>query len=253
MMDHATYSKELRRLHIELVKLQRQVIAKSTRLLVLIEGRDAAGKDGVIKRMTKHMSPRETLVWAPNVPTERDRRSWYFQRYVEHLPAGGEIVIFNRSWYNRAGVERVMGFCSSVELDEFFETVQSFEAMLVRAEIVLVKYYLDISKKEQKKRLAERRKDPLKQWKISPIDEKAHKLWDEYTEARDDMFLRTHSLIAPWIVVNADDQRVARLNVIRDLLGRVKYKGRDKKLAFAEPGLVFPFDKEALTDGRLAR
>jgi polyphosphate kinase 2 len=253
MMDHATYSKELRELQIELVKLQHQVIAKGTRLLVLVEGRDAAGKDGVIKRMTKYMSPRETTIWAPGVPTERERGSWYFQRYVRHFPASGEIVLFNRSWYNRAGVERVMGFCTGIELEEFLETVQSFEAMLVRAEIVLIKYYLDISKKEQKKRLVERRKDPLKQWKVSPIDAKAQKLWDEYTEARDDMFLRTHSLIAPWIVVNADDQRAARLNLIRDLLGRVKYKGRDKKLAFADPSMVFPFDKEALTDGRLAR
>jgi polyphosphate kinase 2 len=253
MMQHAAYRKELRKLQIELVKLQRQVIAKGERLLVIVEGRDAAGKDGVIKRITAHMSPRETVVWAPGVPNERERHSWYFQRYAAHLPTAGEIVIFNRSWYNRAGVERVMGFCTDLELEEFFETVTAFEAMLVRSGIVLVKYYLEMSKKEQKKRLKERRDDPLKQWKVSPIDAKAQKLWSAYSEARNEMFLRTHSLTAPWTIVDAEDQRVARLNVIRDLLGRIRYKGRDKRLAFPDPNLVFTFDKEALTDGRIAR
>jgi len=249
----AKYKDRLHDLQVELVKLQREVIADDWRVLVIFEGRDAAGKDGTIKRITEHLSPRETIVWAPGVPSNREQRQWYFQRYVPHLPACGETMIFNRSWYNRAGVERVMGFCTEAQVEEFFATVNGFEALLVRAGFTLIKYYLDISKKEQAKRLAERREDPLKQWKISPIDAKAHKLWQAYSDARDEMLERTSTAAAPWTVVQADDDHAARLNVIADLLSRVKYKGRDKKLARPDPKVVFPFDKKALTDGRLAR
>jgi polyphosphate kinase 2 len=247
------YRDALRELQIELVKLQRQVIAEGDRVLVIFEGRDAAGKDGAIKRIVEHMSPRDTIVWAPGMPTERDRHSWYFQRYVRHLPAAGEIVLFNRSWYNRAGVERVMGFCTPIELESFFAQVADFEALLIRDGITLIKYYLDISKKEQKKRLEERRKDPLKQWKLSPIDAKANKMWDDYSKARDEMLARTHTQASPWIVVHTDDEHEARLNVIRDLLARVKYKGRETRLARPDRKVVFTFDKRALTDGRLAK
>jgi polyphosphate kinase 2 len=247
------YKDMLRDLQVELVKVQRQVIAEGWRVLIVFEGRDAAGKDGTIKRITEHLSPRDTIVWAPGVPSDREQKQWYFQRYVAHLPACGETMIFNRSWYNRAGVERVMGFSTEAEVEEFFATVCSFEALLVRAGFTLIKYYLDVSKKEQMRRLADRRKDPLKQWKISPIDAKAHKLWKAYSDARDEMLERTHSDVAPWTIVRADDDHDTRLNVIADLLSRANYRGRDKNLAQPDRDVVFPFDKKALTDGRLAR
>ncbi|HEY1504436.1 MAG TPA: polyphosphate kinase 2, partial [Stellaceae bacterium] len=183
-LSNKAYEHTLLQLQIELVKLQRHVIAHGERVLIILEGRDTAGKDGAIKRIIEHMSPRETRVVALGPPSARDERSWYFQRYVPHLPAAGEVVLFNRSWYNRAGVERVMGFCSKAETEEFLETVPQFEAMLIRAGITVLKYYLDISKHEQKRRLADRRKDPLKQWKLSPIDNKAAKLWKLYSQAR---------------------------------------------------------------------
>ena len=246
------YEKLLVELQIELVKLQRHVIAGGRRLLVIFEGRDAAGKDGTIKRITQHMSPRDTRVVALPPPSEREEHSWYFQRYVRHLPASGEIVLFNRSWYNRAGVERVMGFCSKAETEEFLETVPSFEAMLARAEIDVVKYYLDISRGEQKHRLADRRRDPLSQWKLSPIDAKAPKLWDKYSKARNKMLERTHSDAAPWVIVRADDKKQARLNVIRDLLWRCEYPERHKRLARPNPTIVFPYDTTALERGLLA-
>ena len=191
-LSDRAYEHALLRLQIELVKLQRHVIARGQRVLVILEGRDAAGKDGTIKRIVEHMSPRETRVVALGPPSERDAHSWYFQRYVPYLPAAGEIVLFNRSWYNRAGVERVMGFCTKVETEDFLETVPQFEAMLIHDGITVLKYYLDITKEEQKERLADRRKDPLKQWKLSPIDAKAPKLWKDYSKARDRM-LRAHA------------------------------------------------------------
>jgi polyphosphate kinase 2 len=247
------YKHTLRDLQIELVKLQRQVIASGDRILVIFEGRDAAGKDGTIKRIVEHMSPRETVVWAPGVPSNHERRSWYFQRYVAHLPSHGEMVLFNRSWYNRAGVERVMGFCTGIEVEEFFDNVTGFEALLVRSGFRIIKYYLDVSKKEQAKRLADRRRDPLKQWKASPVDRKAQTLWKDYSKARDEMLERTHTDVAPWTIVRADHERATRLSVIADLLSRIDYKGRDDRLARPDPDVVFPFEKKALTDGRLAR
>ncbi|OYV32958.1 MAG: polyphosphate kinase 2, partial [Rhodospirillales bacterium 20-64-7] len=209
----------------ELVKLQRHVITHGRKLLVILEGRDTAGKDGTIKRITEHLSPRDIRVVALGKPSDREDSEWYFQRYVPHLPAGGEIVLFNRSWYNRAGVEHVMGFCAEHEYHAFLRHVPVFESMLVESGITLLKYYLDISAKEQKARLKSRRKDPLKQWKISPVDEVAADKFDAYTAARDVMLRATDSAAAPWIVVAADDKKAARLAVIADLIGRVEYPG----------------------------
>ena len=251
-MKKTRFRSSLRDLQIELVKLQRHFIGCGDRILVLLEGRDAAGKDGVIKRITEHLSPRETRVVALGKPSDRDLGEWYFQRYVAHLPTAGEFVLFNRSWYNRAGVERVMGFCSREEYEEFMETVPGFEQMLARAGIKLLKYYLDISKKEQRRRLKQRSRDPLTQWKTSPIDAKALKHWKDYSRARDEMLKRTHSAYAPWRIVRAEDKRAARLNLIRDLLGRLHYGGKDKRLVVPDPRVVVEFDQACLRDGRLA-
>jgi len=251
-MNKTRYRSSLRDLQIELVKLQRHFIGCGDRILVLLEGRDAAGKDGVIKRITEHLSPRETRVVALGKPSDRDLGEWYFQRYVAHLPTAGEFVLFNRSWYNRAGVERVMGFCTKAQYEEFMETVLGFEQMLARAGIKLLKYYLDISKKEQRRRLKQRSRDPLTQWKTSPIDAKALKHWKDYSRARDEMLKRTHSAYAPWRIVRAEDKRAARLNLIRDLLGRLHYGGKDKRLVVPDPRVVVEFDQACLRDGRLA-
>ena len=246
------YKSLLHALQIELVKLQRDVIAERRRILVILEGRDTAGKDGAIKRVTAHLSPRETRVVALSKPSDRETTEWYFQRYIAFLPAAQELVLFNRSWYNRAGVERVMGFCTDAEYEEFMSSVLEFEHMLIRSGITLVKYYLDIDKDEQKKRLKDRAKDPLKQWKVSPIDEQAHKKWDDYSRARDAMFARTHSVISPWIVVRSDDKRQARLNLIRDMLARLTYPGADKTLLTPNPDIVFAYDEAYLRNGMIA-
>src|SRR5579863_398117 len=251
-LSHHRYERHLVRLQIELVKLQRHLIEHGQRALVIFQGRDAAGKDGTIKRIVEHMSPRETRVVALGPPTEREEHSWYFQRYVPHLPSAGEIVLFNRSWYNRAGVERVMGFCTKAETEEFLETVPHFEAMLVRAGITVLKYYLDITKAEQKRRLAERRKDPLKQWKLSPIDVKAAKQWKAYSKARDRMFERTHTAVSPWTSARADDKEHARLNIIRDLLWRLEYPGRHRRLLRPNPNVVFTYDASYYERGMIA-
>ena len=198
------------------------------------------------------MSPRETRVVALGKPSDRDAGSWYFQRYTEHLPAAQELVLFNRSWYNRAGVERVMGFCGDEEYHEFIETVSHYEQMLVRSGIKLFKYYLDISKSEQKKRLKARGQDPLKQWKISPIDKAAQKHWQQYSEARNVMFARTHHLAAPWTVVRADDKQAARVNVIKDMLFRLEYKGKDEALVLPDSNIVFNYEESYLHNGMIA-
>ncbi len=246
------YRRELQALQTELVKLQRHVITHGERILVIFEGRDAAGKDGVIKRIVQHLSPRETRVVALGKPSDRDRHSWYFQRFVEHLPAAQELVLFNRSWYNRAGVERVMGYCSEAQYEEFLETVPQFEHMLVHDGIRLFKYYLDISRDEQARRLEDRRVDPLKQWKVSPVDDEALINWQAYSDARNEMLARTHTQAAPWIIVRADDKRLARLNIIRDFLTRVHYDGRDEQAVLPDPSVVFPFDTVSLDNGALA-
>jgi polyphosphate kinase 2 len=241
-----TYGAKLRQLQIELVKLQRHIIKHEHKLLILFEGRDASGKDGTIKHIVEHLSPRETRVVALGKPSDRERGSWYFQRYVAQLPAAGEMVLFNRSWYNRAGVERVMGFCTEDEYGAFLTAVPVFERMLIDSGIQLVKYYLDISRSEQKKRLEQRREDPLKQWKISPIDEVALKHWDDYSRARDAMLERTHTPLAPWIVVRADDKRQARLNVIRDLMARSECPDKDEHHARPDAEIVFPYSSALL-------
>jgi polyphosphate kinase 2 len=248
----AEYKKRLRQLQIELVKLQRHNIANDRKVLVIIEGRDAAGKDGTIKRITEHLSPRETRVVALSKPDDREKTSWYFQRWTRYLPSADEFVLFNRSWYNRAGVERVMGFCTEAELREFYETVGFFEQMLMRSGLTLFKYYLDISKGEQKKRLKARARDPLKQWKISPIDQVAHKLWKEYSEARNDMLAHTHSPASPWTIVKADDKRTGRINLISDLLSRMDYADKDPKVIRPNPSIVFPYDPAYVEKGLIA-
>ncbi|MCK6405447.1 MAG: polyphosphate kinase 2 [Rhodocyclaceae bacterium] len=215
------YFKELFRLQGELVRLQDWVVHKKLKVVVLFEGRDAAGKGGVIKRITQRLNPRVCRVAALPAPSERERTQWYFQRYVSHLPAGGEIVLFDRSWYNRAGVERVMGFCSDDEYEEFFRTVPEFEKMLIRSGIILIKYWFSITDDEQHLRFLMRIHDPLKQWKLSPMDMESRRRWEDYTRAKETMIERTHIPEAPWWIVEADDKKKARLNCIHHLLSQV--------------------------------
>jgi polyphosphate kinase len=246
------YRRKLRDLQIELVKFQRHLIRRGDRILVLIEGRDAAGKDGSIKHIVEHLSPRETRVVALPAPTSRQQTEWYFQRYVAHLPAAAEFVLFNRSWYNRAGVERVMGFCSDVEVETFLGDAPIFERMLVNSGIQLFKYYLDIDRREQEQRLEERRHDPLSQWKISPVDQAAIRYWDAYTRARNDMLRRTHSSHAPWHIVRANDKHATRLNLIRHLLAYLHYGNKEHELLAFDPAVVFGFAESRLSDGSMA-
>ncbi len=241
--DDREYEDTLRALQIDLVRVQRHLIEHRHKVLVIFEGRDASGKDGTIKRIVEHLSPRETRVVALGRPSDRDEASWYFQRWVPHLPAAEEIVLFNRSWYNRAGVERVLGFCTKQDTDAFLEAVPVFEGQLVAAGVQIIKYYLDIGRKEQKDRLRERRKDPLKQWKMSPVDKVALKYWDAYSKARDEMLARTSTVQSPWIVVRADDKKRARLNVIRDLLGRIKCPDIRKHRGKPDPDIIFRYDR----------
>ncbi len=222
-LDRRTYFRELLRLQHELVRLQDWVKAEGLRIVVLFEGRDSAGKGGAIKRITQRLNPRICRVAALPAPSERERTQWYFQRYVSHLPAAGEIVLFDRSWYNRAGVERVMGFCTEAEVEEFFRSVPEFERMLVRSGIVLVKYWFSITDAEQAMRFRMRIHDPLKQWKLSPMDVESRRRWEDYTRAKEDMLARTHIPEAPWWVVEAVDKKRARLNCISHLLDQVPY------------------------------
>lgn len=253
VMSRKKYQAQLLELQMEMVKLQRHFIGYGDKILVLLEGRDAAGKDGSIKRIVKHLSPRETRVVALGKPSDRDLGGWYFQRYVAQLPVAQELVLFNRSWYNRAGVEHVMGFCSNDQYEEFMQAVPKFEEMLVNSGIKLLKYYLDIGKNEQIKRLADRTSDPLKQWKNSPIDAVAVKHWKAYSEARDTMLLRTHTPIAPWHIVRTDDKQVARLNLMRDILSRLPYDGKNKDLVQPDLEIAFPFSLDCVGSKRLAR
>ena len=241
-LDAASYESELRLLQIELVKLQNSLISKGDQILVILEGRDTAGKDGSIKAITEHLSPRETRVVALGKPSDTESAEWYFQRYVAELPKKGEFVLFNRSWYNRAGVERVMNFCTKPQYTNFMETVNEFESILVSSGITLLKYYLDISKKEQALRLKAREKDPLKQWKISPIDQQAQKKWDAYSKCRNDMLQSTSPEDSPWTIVRANDKKQAHLNLIRNLLSRVSYPGKDKALLNIDKDIVFKWD-----------
>ena len=223
------YEEELIKLQIELVKLQNYIKENGLRLMIIFEGIDAAGKGGTIKRITEHLNPRGARVVALNKPSDIEKTQWYFQRYVEHFPSGGEMVLFDRSWYNRAGVEKVMNFCTHEEYLKFMRQCPRFEEMIVDEGIIFFKYWLDITKEEQKRRLEARKTDPLKQWKLSPIDLKSNSLHEEYVKARDDMFLATHTAYSPWIIVDANDKKRARLNVIRDLLSHIDYEGKDEK------------------------
>ncbi|RYY97367.1 MAG: polyphosphate kinase 2 [Chitinophagaceae bacterium] len=241
--------KQMHGLYVELVKLQKEIIASGLKVVVLLEGRDAAGKDGTVKRITRHLSPRETRVVALGKPSDRQQSEWYFQRYAAHLPASGELVLFNRSWYNRAGVEKVMGFCTDAEYSAFFRDVELFEKMLTDAGILLLKYYLDISKKEQAARLADRRQDPLKQWKISPIDEKAQQLWHEYSAARNKMLRKTHFTRAPWFVANAENKNDLHIALVSHLLRHVDYPGKNQELLQQHSKLVYPATPEHLEKG----
>jgi len=223
LADRQFYFKELFRLQGELVKLQDWVVQHKLKVVVLFEGRDAAGKGGVIKRITQRLNPRVCRVAALPAPNERERSQWYFQRYISHLPAGGEIVLFDRSWYNRAGVEKVMGFCNEEEYEEFFRSVPEFEKMLVRSGIILIKYWFSITDDEQHLRFMSRIHDPLKQWKLSPMDLESRRRWEQYTKAKEVMLERTHIPQAPWWVIEAVDKKKARLNCISHLLSQVEY------------------------------
>lgn len=218
------YEKELNKLQIELVKLQEWIKHKQLKVVVVFEGRDAAGKGGCIKRITECLSPRVCRTVALPTPTEREKSQWYFQRYVQHLPAGGEMVLLDRSWYNRAGVERVMEFCSEAEYREFLRSCPEYERMLVRSGIILIKYWFSVSDEEQEKRFQDRIHHPIKHWKLSPMDLESRSRWVEYSKAKDDMFAHTDIKQAPWYVVNGDDKKRARLNVIHHLLHQIEYQ-----------------------------
>jgi polyphosphate kinase 2 len=232
------YERELRRLQIELVKLQEWVKQEKRRVVVLFEGRDAAGKGGAIKRITESLNPRVCRVVALSTPTEREQSQWYFQRYVQHLPAAGEMVLFDRSWYNRAGVEHVMGFCTDAQYAEFMQSCPEFERMLVRSGICLIKYWFSVSDEEQERRFQDRMKNPTKRWKLSPMDLESRRHWAEYSRAKDDMFSVTDLKGSPWYVVNAENKKTARLNVIRHLLSQFDYRDLTP-----EPLKLPPLDK----------
>lgn len=223
-LDRHIYFKELFRLQSELVKLQDWIVRQKLKVVVLFEGRDAAGKGGVIKRITQRLNPRVCRVAALPAPSERERTQWYFQRYVTHLPAGGEMVLFDRSWYNRSGVERVMGFCSESDVEEFFRSVPEFEKMLIRSGIILIKYWFSITDDEQHLRFQMRIHDPIKQWKLSPMDLESRRRWESYTKAKEDMLAHTHIPEAPWWIVEAVDKKKARLNCINHLLAQIPYQ-----------------------------
>ena len=223
-LDRTLYFRELLRLQRELVKLQDWVVHQKLKVVVLFEGRDAAGKGGVIKRVTQRLNPRTCRTVALSAPSERERSQWYFQRYAAHLPAGGEIVLFDRSWYNRAGVERVMGFCTEADTEEFFRSVPEFERMLVRSGIILIKYWFSITDDEQNLRFLMRIHDPLKQWKLSPMDLESRRRWEEYTKAKEEMLERTHIPEAPWWIIEGINKKRARLNCIHHLLQQIPYQ-----------------------------
>lgn len=223
-LDRKKYEKLLGELEIELIKLQEWVKAQKLKVVVIFEGRDAAGKGGVIKTISGCLNPRICRVVALGTPTEKEKTQWYFQRYVPHLPAGGEIVLFDRSWYNRAGVEKVMGFCTNEEYEEFLRACPEYEKMLIRSDIILVKYWFSVSDHEQEKRFQDRIKDPTKRWKISPMDVESRDKWVDYSMAKDRMFAYTDTKVSPWYVVHADDKKRARLNCITHLLSLIPYK-----------------------------
>ncbi|HRD26874.1 MAG TPA: polyphosphate kinase 2 [Caulobacter sp.] len=252
-MDNDAYDAELRTLQIAMIGAQQLAMKDGRKILTIFEGRDAAGKDGTIARVIAPLSRRETRVVALPKPSDREQTQWYFQRYVAHLPAAGEFVLFNRSWYNRAGVERVMGFSTPDQQEEFLREVPNFERMLVASGTRVLKFWLDISADTQAKRLKARRTDPLKVFKTSPLDEVAQEKWDDYTAARDEMLKRTDSDQAPWTCVRADHKKAARLNVLRWILHATLPEKLCKTVAKPDPSVIFRFEPEAVADGRLHR
>ncbi len=251
MQDHPHYHAELRDLQIALVHYQQWAMAKGEKVAIVFEGRDGAGKDGSIKRITEHLASRNTRVVALPKPSDREQSEWWFQRYVRYLPAAGEIVIFNRSWYNRAGVEAVMGFCTERQHEDFLRDAPNFERMLIEADIRILKFWLDISKDEQARRLDARREDPLKALKVSDLDGVAQKKWKGYSQARDTMLTRTHTAFAPWTCVHTDKKTHARLAVIQHVLHSLAPPELTKGVPTPDPAVLFTFEAEALTDGRL--
>jgi polyphosphate kinase 2 len=229
------YFHTLVKLQSELIKLQKWLAVSQKRVVVLFEGRDAAGKGGVIKRITQRLDPRTCRVAALPAPNSREKTQWYFQRYVAHLPAAGEMVLFDRSWYNRAGVEKVMGFCTEAEYEEFFQSVPEFEKLLIRSGIQLIKYWFSVTEQEQEARFLSRLHNPMKQWKLSPTDLESRRLWEDYTRAKETMFERTHTQESPWWIVNASNKRKARLNCMAHLLAQIDYEDVPQKIVSLPP------------------
>jgi len=229
-MDSNLYDKELKKLHEELVYLQEWVKKQKLKVVIIFEGRDASGKGGTIKRITEPLNPRVCKVVALGIPTEREKSQWYFQRYVQHLPAGGEIVLFDRSWYNRAGVEKVMGYCTEDEYQEFLRSCPEFERMIIRSGIILLKYWFSVSDEEQEKRFKRRITNPVKRWKFSPMDLKSREKWVEYSKAKDAMFAHTDIKQSPWWVVQSDDKKKARLNCISHILSSIPYEKKEYEI-----------------------
>lgn len=244
------YEDELYKLEIELLKLQKWVITNNKRVLIIMEGRDGAGKGGTIKALTDRLNPRGFRIVALQKPTESEKNDWYFKRYISQLPQPGEIVLFDRSWYNRAGVERVMGFCTQEEYKEFIYQVLNLEQMLITSGLYIFKYFLNVSQSEQKRRIERRKTDPLRMWKLSPIDSKSLNLWDEYTEAFQKMFSRTHNAESPWILVDSTDKKRARINIARDLLSKIDYEGKEqsKVCLLADPNIVNQYSQAIFLD-----
>ena len=231
-------------LHVELLKMQNWVKAEGMKILAINEGRDAGGKGGTIKRMIEHMNPRGCRVVALDKPSDREKTQWYFQRYMAHLPCAGEVVLFDRSWYNRAMVERVMGFCSGEEVKEFLRSVPELERMLIRSDIRLFKFYYSVSKKEQARRFANRTHDPLRQWKLSPVDQESQDKWDDYTNAKEDMYFFTSTADSPWVIIKSDDKKRARINAIRYLLKHLDYPDKREEILQYDTRIVRSVDQE---------
>jgi polyphosphate kinase 2 len=238
LLQESEYVQLIAPLHIELVKMQNWAKESGVKIVALFEGRDASGKGGTIKRFIEHLNPRGCRVVALEKPTDKERSQWYFQRYVQQLPSGGEIVLFDRSWYNRSGVERVMGFCSETEVKEFLRTVPELEKMLVNSGIVLFKFYFSVSKQEQLRRFNSRMTDPLKQWKLSPVDKESQDKWEEYTKAKEDTFFYTSTADCPWTIIKSDDKKRARLESIRYFLSKLNYTDKNRKLLEYDPRIV---------------
>ena len=247
-ISRSAYAKEKAKLQIELLKVQNWVKQTGQKVVVIFEGRDAAGKGGAIKRFTEHLNPRAAKVVALEKPTEHELGQWYFQRYIAHLPTRGEILFLDRSWYNRAGVERVMGFCNRLQYLEFMRECPEFERMLVNSGIKLFKYYFSVTKKEQHARFESRAQDPLKQWKLSPVDQASVGLWPEYTRAKESMFFYTDTAACPWTIVKSDDKKRARLNCMQNFLSRLEYPGKDQQVVSGSDPLIVGSPKQVLHD-----